>query len=164
MRTRMLAMLAALAMLASLFLTWTSPSLGTTLVPWDVVSGLTREEAELQVRTASPEFLAILASFALAALFVLAAVIGLERRWLALLTGLAPLGVVAWTLYRARETMVAGGLPAGAQEMLDFASQSYQTLGTGTLAWLGGAAVLLLLGLFDPGNRPAAPTGYVIRR
>lgn len=163
MRTRMLAMLAALAMLASAFFPWITTALGDVLVPWDLVSTLSRDQAEALIRSAPPEALAVLASFVLAALFALAALIGLERRGLALLTGLVVLGVVGWTFYQAREAMVAAGLPAGAQEMLDFASTSYQGLGAGALAWLGGAAVLLLLGLFDPGNRPA-PTGYVIRR
>jgi hypothetical protein len=159
----MLAMLAALAMLASAFFPWITTALGDVLVPWDLVSTLSRDQAEALIRSAPPEALAVLASFVLAALFALAALIGLERRGLALLTGLVALGVVGWTFYQAREAMVAAGLPAGAQEMLDFASTSYQGLGAGALAWLGGAAVLLLLGLFDPGNRPA-PTGYVIRR
>ena len=69
---RALAILAAIAMVVSLFLPWLNPETSAgRLVPWDMVKGLDLSVDGLKTfaTSSAPVFLAFLATFALAALF-----------------------------------------------------------------------------------------------
>ena len=100
-----------------------------------------------------------LLSFVLAALFVLVALVGLEKRWLAFLTGVCVVGLAGISVWQSREAL--GLVPP--QWTMDEASRLFRlandVLGTGGWAWVGGGALLLLLGVFDPGRaKPRAAT------
>ncbi len=69
-------------------------------MPWDLIKGLdpTVETAQQLVETAPPELLAFLASFVLAALFLVLALVNLPSRLLALLAGGTASGLVGLCL------------------------------------------------------------------
>lgn len=150
---RLLALLCAAAMLASPFLAWFSPPLGESLVPWTMVRAMTADQIQTLARNATPAVIAFLASFLLAAVFVLLALIGRESRTMAFLTGLAPVGLVAWALIVASGRVYFSHLPISAEKLPEGLVGTTEVLGPGAWAWIGGAVLLLLLGLFDPGRR-----------
>ncbi|CAN1566553.1 hypothetical protein MCELHM10_02942 [Paracoccaceae bacterium] len=153
MSSRVLAFLAAAAMLASLFLSWTASALGQSLIPWEWVQSLGQDQARLMLENAPPEVLVFLASFALAAVFLLMTLIGRESKFLALLTGAGPVGLVAWGIWSTASQIDFAGVPVSSGDLGDLLAQATDLLGPGAWAWIGGAAVLLLLGLLDPGRR-----------
>lgn len=156
---RPLALLCALAILAALFLPWVATPLGSGIAPWDALPAFDQAAAQDYLRTAPPEELAFLASFALAALFLLLAIVGLASRLLAFLTGASVVGLAGTLVWRAREAlglMEADWTTAEATRLFSVASD---VLGPGGWAWIGGGLLLLLLGLFDPGRpKPRAAT------
>jgi hypothetical protein len=157
MLTRQLALLCVIAILGSLFLPWAVTPIGSNLVPWDALPPFDRAAVEAYVRAATPEALVFLGSFLLAALFFLLTLIGGERRWLAVLTGAGPVGLAGLAIWRAREGL---GLAEATFSMEEFnlrLAQATEVLGPGGWAWIGGATVLFLLGLFDPGRPKPRP-------
>lgn len=150
---RPLALLCSAAILASIFLPWFTTALGGALVPWDIVRPLNAEQMQEAVRSAPPEVMVFLGSFALAALFLLLALIGQESKLLAFLTGAIPAGLVAWVVLSASNRVELSGLPIRSGDLSQLLEQATEVLGPGAWAWGGGAALLLLLGLFDPGRR-----------
>ena len=153
MSSRFLAFLAAAAMVASLFLSWTAVALGQSLIPWEWAQSLGQDQARLMLENAPPEVLVFLASFALAAVFLLMTLIGRESKFLALLTGAGPVGLVAWGIWSTSSQINFGSVPVSSSDLGDLFAQATDLLGPGAWAWIGGAAVLLLLGLMDPGRR-----------
>ncbi len=148
---RALALLASAAMVVSLFLPWLSSALpGAGFVPWDLVRALNPDLQTVQrFVTESPgELVAFLATFPLAALFLVLTVVGLPSRLLALVTGGLATGIVGLGLWRAREGVQNLGLPLpSGQSLQDTAKALSEVMGYGAWAWAGGAVILLLVGL-----------------
>lgn len=146
---RALSLLAAAAMVVSLFLPWLAlPGGGFT--PYDLVRQLNPDLQAVQdfAGQAPPLMLAFLATFALAALFLILAIVGLASRLLALLAGGLAVGIVAYGFWQAREGALQTGLPLPSTgDLADLAASLGDTLGYGAWAWGLGALVLLLGGL-----------------
>ncbi|MBE2278075.1 MAG: hypothetical protein IAE87_17465 [Rhodobacteraceae bacterium] len=154
---RALAVLAAAAMVVSLFLPWLGTTLpGARFVPWDLIRNLNPDldTAQRFVVESPGELVIFLATFVLAALFVVLSLIGLASRLLAVLTGGLAVGIVAYGYVRLRDGAIDLGLPLpvnGTAE--DLLRLSTDILGMGAWAWIGGAAVLLVAGLVGFGRR-----------
>lgn len=154
---RAISLLAAAAMVVSLFLPWLASSVpGGGLVPWEVVRGIGPDMDAIAdfLSGAPPLLLAFSVTFVLAALFLLLAIVGLSLRILAFATGALSAGIVAYLLWTIREEAAASGLPIPADldpgRILELART---TLGLGAWAWGAGALVLLLAGLTGFGRR-----------
>ncbi len=144
---RAIAILAALAMVAALFLPWLVSAPDAT--PWEVVRRLdpTVETAQ-KLASDAPELLAFLATFALAALFLALAILGAPSRALAFLAGGGAVAMVAYGALKMRDQVAAFGLPVPSAENIgDLLPRIPEFLGTGAMAWGGGAFVLLLTAL-----------------
>jgi hypothetical protein len=152
---RLLALLCAAAMLASPFLTWLVLPTGESLVPWNAIGTLNSDQLQGLVRDAPPATLVFIASFVLAAVFALLALIGWETKTLAFLTGMAPVGLVAWVLISASSRVGFSNLPILSDDLSQGLGDVAEAIGAGAWAWIGGAVLLVLLGLFDPGRRKA---------
>lgn len=155
---RALAILAAAAMVISLFLSWLNPGQtgGLSFVPYDLVKGLEPDLETLQrfVTEAPPTLLAFLATFVLAAVFVLFAVVGLPSRLLALLAGGTAAGLVGYGVMQARSGALNLGLPLPSSgDLQAMAQEAANLMGIGAFAWGGGAVLLLLSGLIGFGRR-----------
>jgi hypothetical protein len=83
--------------------------------------------------------------------------IGRERRWLASLTGLGPVGLAGLAIWRDRERLGFAEMKGTMAEVNTLLAEATAALGTGGWAWIGGATVLLLLGLLDPGTARSRP-------
>jgi hypothetical protein len=153
MLSRPLALLAAVAILASLFLPWYSSPFGENVVPWSVLRTLDVDGAQELLKDAQPQAIAFGCSFVMAALFVLFALFGRESRLLAFLTGLVPVCLVAWALVVLIAQAEATGLSFSGSDVSDAANR---VLGAGAWAWVLGATLLATLGLVDPGRRRRA--------
>jgi hypothetical protein len=150
MLSRPLALLAATAILASLFLPWFSSPFGQNVIPWTVLRDLDSAKAQAILKDARPEAIAYGCSFVMAALFVLFALLGRESRLLAFLTGLVPVALVAWALISLVIWSDAAGLSFSGSEVSELTAR---VLGSGAWTWVLGASVLATLGLIDPGKR-----------
>jgi hypothetical protein len=156
---RPLALLCAIAILAGLFLPWIATPLGANLAPWDALPAFDRASIEAYLIEAPHEVRLFLLSFVLAALFVLLSLVGLERRWLAFLTGVCVVGLAGTLVWRVRETLWIVEPQWTMEEANRLIGLANDVLGTGGWAWIGGGILLLLLGVFDPGRaRPRAAT------
>lgn len=148
---RLVALLAALAMVAGLFLPWLNPATsGLRLVPWDIVKGLdpTMDSLGRFVQESPAPLLVYLSTFVLAGLFALLAAVGAPSRLLALLAGGGAVGVLAWGTLRMRDQAQAMGIPLPSADALgDYLRQAPQVFGPGAMAWAGGAVLLLLAAL-----------------
>lgn len=149
MLSRPLALVAAVAILASLFLPWLSSPFGENVVPWSVIRQLDAAGAQAILADAKPETIAYGCSFVLAALFVLFALVGRESRLLAFLTGVLPVALVAWAL------ILLVRQPDGSLSFSgsDTGAMTTPMLGAGAWAWVLGASLLATLGVVDPGRR-----------
>jgi hypothetical protein len=154
MTARPLALIAAAAMAGSFFLPWLPSPLGADLVPWDAFQGLDSAQIQDFVFSLPPEGMAFLASFVLAALLVLLGLMGASPRLLIFVTGAIPVGMVGWALYLAVNRGNAFGLPVSSTDVMQIAQELAGQLGIGAWAWIGGGALLFLIGLFAPA--PAA--------
>lgn len=150
MLSRPLALVAALAILTSLFLPWLSSPFGENVVPWTVLRALDAEGAQAILADARPETIAYGCSFVMAALFILFALIGRESRLLAFLTGALPVALVAWALFLLVR-QADGSLSFSGSDTSDVTTPM---LGAGAWAWVLGASTLATLGVVDPGRRP----------
>jgi hypothetical protein len=149
MLSRPLALVAAFAILASLFLPWLSSPFGENVVPWSVLSKLDAAGAQAILADAKPETIAYGCSFVLAALFVLFALIGRESRLLAFITGVLPVALVAWALFMLLRQSDGSLSFSGS----DTSGVTTRMLGAGAWAWVLGASTLATLGVVDPGHR-----------
>ena len=149
MLSRPLALVAALAILASLFLPWLSSPFGENVVPWTVLRALDAEGAQAILADARPETIAYGCSFVMAALFILFALIGRESRLLAFLTGVLPVALVAWALFLLLRQSDGSLSFSGS----DTSGVTTRMLGAGAWAWVLGASTLATLGVVDPGRR-----------
>ena len=154
---RPLALLCAVAILAGLFLPWVATPIGSNLTPWDVLPAFERDTVETYLREAPNEVRLFLFSFVLAGLFLLASLVGLERRWLAFLTGLCPVGLAGILVWRARETLGIVEPQWTAEEATRLFTLASDVLGPGGWAWIGGGLLMLLLAIFDPGRPKPRP-------
>lgn len=148
---RALALLAAAAMVVSLFLPWLSlGQAGSGFVPWDLVKNLDPNSETLQrfAGDAPPALLVFLATFVLAAVFLVLAVVGVASRVLAVLAGGGAVGLVVYALWQARQGALDLGVPIpSTNNLADMAEQASQVMGMGAWAWGGGAVLLLFAGL-----------------
>jgi hypothetical protein len=154
---RPLALLCAVAIMAGLFLPWVATPIGANLAPWDALPAFDRASIENYLRDAPHEVRLFLFTFVLAGLFLLSALVGLERRWLAFLTGACIIGLAGTLVWRARETLGIVEPQMTMEEASRLFSLASDVLGTGGWAWIGGGAVMLLLGVFDPGRAKPRP-------
>lgn len=157
MLTRQLALLCSIAILASLFLPWIITPIGNNLVPWDALPVFDRGSVEAYLREATPERLAFLGSFVLAALFFLLVMVGREKRSLAFLTGIIPMVLAGMAIWHDRERLGFAAMEGTMAEVNTLIAEASAVLGPGGWAWIGGAALLFLLGLFDPGRSKPRP-------
>lgn len=156
---RPLALLCAIAILAALFLPWVATPLGVNLAPWDALPAFDRASIETYLTEAPTEVRMFLFSFVLAALFVLLSLVGLEKRSLAFLTGVSVVGLAGVLVWRVRETLGIVEPQWTMEEATRLFELANAALGTGGWAWIGGGALLLLLGVFDPGRtKPRSAT------
>ncbi|HLQ19021.1 MAG TPA: hypothetical protein VK146_08575 [Tabrizicola sp.] len=156
---RPLALLCAAAILAGLFLPWVVTPLGSNISPWEALPAFDSASVQTYLRDAPNEVLLFLISFALAALFLLLSLFGLERRWLAFLTGASIVGLSGLLVWRMREALGLLEPQWTSEEASRLLAAASDVLGTGGWAWVGGGLVLLLLGVFDPGRaKPRAAT------
>ena len=160
MLSRPLALVAAIAILASLFLPWMSSPFGENVVPWSVLRDLDAVEAQAILKDARPEAIAYGCSFVMAALFVLFALFRRESRLLAFLTGLVPVSLAAWALVSLITRADMAGLSFSGSEASEVA---HRVLGAGAWAWVLGASALATLGLVDPGRGRRRRIGYAYR-
>ncbi len=148
---RAIAILAAIAMVAGLFLPWLNPqTAGLRLVPWDIVKGLEPDvdTARRFVSDSPPELLVFLATFVLAGLFAALAIVGAPSRLLAFLAGGGAVGITAYAALQLKDQAQALGLPVPSPDNLaEFARSAPDFFGMGALAWAGGAVLLLLTAL-----------------
>lgn len=149
MLSRPLAFVAALAILASLFMPWLSSPFGENVVPWSVLRTLDADGAQALLADAGPETIAYGCSFVLATMFVLFALIGRESRLLAFLTGVLPVALVAWALFTLLRQSDGGLSFSGS----DASAVTTRMLGAGAWSWVLGASTLATLGVVDPGRR-----------
>jgi hypothetical protein len=156
---RPLALLCAVAILAGLFLPWVATPIGANLAPWEALPAFDRDSVQTYLLDAPNEVRLFLLTFALAALFLLSALVGLERRWLAFLTGVCVVGLAGTLVWRARDTLGIVEPEVTIAEASRLFTLASDVLGTGGWAWIGGGTVMLLLGVFDPGR----PKGRVAR-
>ncbi|MCU0827592.1 MAG: hypothetical protein MUE52_09335 [Tabrizicola sp.] len=157
MLSRQIALLCSLAMLGSLFLPWVITPIGNNIVPWDVLPPFDRAEIEAYLRAQSTETHLFLASFFLAAFFFFLALIGREKGWIAILTGLCAVGYAGLMVWRDRERLGFAEMEMTTEQANLLIAEASAVLGTGGWVWIGGAALLLLLGLFDPGTAKPKP-------
>jgi len=153
MLLRPLALLCAAAILASLFLPRLTTHFGESLVPWATTGSLNSDQIQDLARNAAPGDFVFLASFALAANFLLMALIGQESKSLAFLTGGAAVGLVARAILSASNRVDFAGLPVSSGDLSEMFVQASELPGPGAWAWIGGA--LLVPGLLNPGRRKA---------
>ena len=153
MLSRPLALAAALAILASLFLPWLSSPFGENVVPWTVLREMDQARAQEILAGARPETIAYGCSFVLAALFVVFALFRRESRLLAVLTGAVPVALVAWALLSLIGRADATGLSFSGSAIPEM---THHMLGAGAWAWALGASLLATLGVVDPGRRSSA--------
>lgn len=161
MLSRQIALLCSLAILGSLFLPWVVTPIGNNLVPWDVLPAFDRAAIEEYLRAQAPETQAFLFTFFLAAFFFLMALIGHEKRWLALLTGLGPVMLAGLAIWRDRERLAFAEMELTMEQANLLFAEASAVLGPGGWAWIGGGALLFLLGLFDPGLARQRPQQMV---
>lgn len=149
---RPLVILAALAMAASYFLGWMPAPLRGSAVPHDwLTEPLMKDAANAPI-----EVLIFAASFALAALLAVLGLMGVAPRWLAFLVGIIPVGLMGRLALAMRDGATDIGLPIPSNSTLMEAVELIaKMLEPGAWMYLGGAAVLLLLALIDPGKRRA---------
>jgi hypothetical protein len=150
MLSRPLALVSALAILASLFFPWLSSPFGENVVPWTVLRDLDAAGAQAILADARPETIAYGCSFVMAALFVLFGLFGRESRLLAFLTGALPVALVAWAMITLLRQPEAGGLSLSGSTVPEMANHM---LGSGAWVWVLGASSLATLGVVDPGRR-----------
>ncbi len=159
---RPLAILAAAAMLVSLFMPWTSvdlPGLAGGAIPWDLIGSIepTMDNLQALIDTLPWQVLLVLASFPLAALFLLFALFGLPSRILALLAGGIGVGTIGWGIWQgysaARQATAGLGVELPSGMMQDALRSAAGMIGAGGWAWGGGALILFLAGLFGFGRR-----------
>ncbi|MFE3839457.1 hypothetical protein [Pseudogemmobacter sonorensis] len=155
---RALAILAAAAVVVSLFLPWLAGNarLSPGSTPWDYLRGieLSLDGLRAAVEAAPVEVLVLAAGFVLAAVFLVLAVVGLALRPLALLAGALPVGLVGYLYLRARDGVAGLGLPLDLSGNLTGALDILRDIaGPGLWAWGIGSLALLLAGLVGFGAR-----------
>lgn len=147
---RAIAILAALAMVVGMFLPWLNPQIsGTSFAPWDLVKELEPSvETVTKMAKDAPELLAFLATFAVAALFLVLAVFGMPIRSLAFLAGGGAVAMTAYAFLQLKGKAASLGLPIPSSENLaDLVPKIPDYLGIGAMAWGGGSVILLLTAL-----------------
>lgn len=145
---RAFAILAALAMIVSLFLPWVNGgAFGFSATPLDMIRALKPDLGMIGdlLQSAPWEAIAFLATFLLAALFLLLLLFNLPSRLVGFLAGGVGVGLVLGTAWQIRnKTSEFSALGLDFSRPSDTLSQLTQILGIGAWAWGIGALVLLL--------------------
>ena len=148
MATHTLAALSGGAVAASYFMPWFRGPFGASFVPHEVLTDPVLDRAA----DMPAEVAVFLSSFALAAVVAVATLAGRAPRLVMIAVPLLPLGLVARALLDIRGQMRDLGLPVprdmGLPDMMRMVSDFVDF---GLWAYVGGAALLLVLGLFGPG-------------
>ena len=147
---RAIAILAAISMVVGLFLPWLNPQVaGIGFTPWNVIKELDPSvETAQDLAQNTPEMLAFLSTFAVAALFVALAVLGPASRPLALVAGGGAVAMIIYGLVQMGDRLSAIRLPKPTADNLAEIAQSLPNLlGMGAWAWLCGAVILLMTAL-----------------
>ncbi|NPD16882.1 hypothetical protein HOY34_16945 [Xinfangfangia sp. D13-10-4-6] len=149
---RALAILASISMIVSLFLSWTGPALaGISISPWNLFRSLQPDvETFRSFVTASPiELVVFLATFILAALFLLLVLFNIPARLIGLIGGGAGVGLMGWILWNLNKGDQPLPVPVNIDlgKAADLNHAITQLAGYGAWAWAGGAALLLLASL-----------------
>jgi hypothetical protein len=139
---RGLAILGAAAMLAGGALPWVDLGLGVEMQPFDALS---RAWSDFGIQM--PREMAVLAaSFVLAALTLLLALVAMPHRGVTFLAGALPWGYLGWQVWRAEDRVGQVGLSLsdfrGGLDQAWAALREVAMLGL-YLYWLGAAAVLI---------------------
>lgn len=146
---RALSILSAIAILVSLFLSWTGPALPIPKVtPWDLLRTLQPDvDALRSFVTASPgELIAFLATFVLAAVFLALVLFNLPSRLIGLLGGGLGVGLVGWAVWNISRGASALPLPVNVDlgKANEIARAVTELAGPGAWAWAAGSLLLLL--------------------
>lgn len=153
MTARPLVLISAAAMVGSFFLPWLAGPLGSSSTPWDTFKTLEPSQIQDLLTNLPPEGMAFFASFVLAALLVLLGIMGFAPRLITFVTGAIPMGFLGWGYYELTKSGSFMGTPLSSTDLSDLVRQLTEFLGIGAWAWLGGGAMLLLLGLFGSSRR-----------
>jgi predicted DNA repair protein MutK len=154
MITKPICILCAAAMLLSLFLPWITTPFGQSIVPWEAFNKLDEASARRLFENAPPAVYLFLGSFAMAAIFLVMSLLNVAQKTFAVLTGLIPVGLVGWAATSAASQFSRSGLPMPqGKDLSEVLSKASEILGVGAWAWIGGAVLLLVLGVLDPGRR-----------
>jgi len=143
-------------MAASYFLPWIADGFaggllgGSAVIPHEALTPLVRDRgAETPV-----ELLGFIATFALAGIVTVLALVNAASRILVLAAGAAPFAWLGWMFLRLRDGASAAGLPMPAPDSADL-SALWEILREvsqiGLWAYLGAAVLLLILAIADPG-------------
>ena len=150
MRPKILVLCAALAMIVSAFVPWLKIFPGADLTPYDVARQLNADRLA-DIPVAGWMFLA---SYALAAMVVVAGAVASAPRGLAFLAGAMPFVLLGYLYIRLGDQIEQFGLP---QIDLGDPGASWdvlrQILDIGAWLWIGGAALLILFSLVLPRGR-----------
>ena len=135
------------AVVISYFLPWFRSPFGGSFVPH---AALTRPAME-NAANMPGEVAVFLLSFLLAAVVLLAALMGKAPRILVLGAGIVPAGLVIKIVLDAQSGAGELGLPVPSfSNVSDFAEMVSDFVDLGPYLYFGGAAVLLLIGFFGP--------------
>lgn len=161
MISRPIAILCAAAILLSLFVPWLKVPYGQAFVPIDALWALSERGPAIRLDRVPFKVWLIIAmiifSFLNAAVFLVAAIAGKENKTTAILGGVLPWALVLWAIVEAAMTSShRPGLPSLGQDLSSMMESGVgDMIGPGLALYFGGAAVLLLLGIFDPGRKKA---------
>ncbi len=149
---RALAIIASIAILVSLFLSWTGPALaGLSVSPWDVIRSLQPDVEALRsfVRSSPVELVAFIATFVLAALFLLLVLFNLPSRLVGMIGGGLGVGLTGWTIWGIHNGASSLPVPVSLDigNAADLSRGITELAGHGAWAWAGGSAILLLAAL-----------------
>ncbi|MCB5410485.1 hypothetical protein [Pseudogemmobacter faecipullorum] len=149
---RATAILAALAMLTSLFLTWFTPGTpGLSFAPRELISAVQPDLTGVTnfISQSPPEVTLFLASFVLATLFLVLMLFDLPSRLLALAAGGLGLGLMLWSGFRIWRGGLKNPLPPelGLNDGGEIVKFAADVMGYGAWAWSLGALLLFIAGL-----------------
>lgn len=148
-RNKTLTMVCGAAIAGSLFLPWIDAGPLGTVAPWSFL-----KDTDWSQLSAQPvPVLVFLATFALGALSAVLALVGWAPRPLSLVTGLLPWGLAAWVWFKAADQLRSLGLPVpDTADLMGAVQDTAQIASFGIYLWFGGAALLLVVSLLDPGD------------
>ncbi len=149
MRFSSLVVLFSAAIFGSFFLPWLRSPLGDTPTPYEMF-----QRVPFDNLTDLPLMLLVFfGSFALAGFCGIIALFGLGSRLLALLGGALPLGLAGYAVLSASQQLRDAGFPVpDIEDWNTFQTFAEEFFRIGLFAYLGGAVLLLIIAVIDPGR------------